>query len=74
MVLCGVKMNRYLRSTEIIVWQTPAVLHRARSLAAHGSGPVEIAQTCFEWVRDSIRHSGDHEATVTTCRSALFNK
>ncbi len=70
MVLCGVKMDKYLRSTEIIDWQTPAVLHRARGLAADVSGPVEIARACFEWVRDSIRHSGDHEATVTTCRAS----
>lgn len=60
-------MDIYLKSTEIINWKTPAVLNKAHKLATDASGPFGIARTCFEWVRDHIQHSGDHEAAVTTC-------
>lgn len=63
-------MDIYLRSTEIIDWQTPAVLDQANELGKDVSGPIEIARACFEWVRDCIHHSGDYEATVTTCRAS----
>ena len=69
-VLCEIEMELYLRSTETIDWQTPAVLDQAQKLAIDACGPTEIARVCFEWVRDYIQHSGDHEATVTTCRAS----
>jgi transglutaminase-like putative cysteine protease len=63
-------MDQYLRATKIIDWQNPIVLDRARTLSAGLSDPVVIAKNCFEWVRDSILHSSDHKATVTTCRAS----
>ena len=63
-------MDIYLRSTEIIDWQTAAVLDQANELGKDVTGPIEIARACFEWVRDGIHHSGDYEATVTTCRAS----
>lgn len=63
-------MDAYLKSTDIIDWQTPAVLHHARGLAADISEPFKITRVCFEWVRDRIQHSGDHGADTTTCRAS----
>jgi transglutaminase-like putative cysteine protease len=63
-------MDLYLRSTDIIDWKTPAVFEHAHRLAASVSGPIEIARTCFKWVRDNIKHSGDSKSTVTTCRAS----
>ena len=63
-------MEPYLRSTELIDWKSPAVLRLARELGAEDSDPVHFSRTCFEWVRDKISHSGDCEATVTTCRAS----
>ncbi len=54
-------MNEILQSTDVIDWQHPEVVARARSLASGCNGPVEIAQRCFEWVRDEIKHSLDHD-------------
>ena len=65
-----ISMDIYLKSTEIIDWRTPTVLYQAYELASDISEPIEIAQACFEWVRDSIQHSGDHKAMVTTCRAS----
>ena len=63
-------MDQYLASTEIIDWQSPAVLGLARELAADQSEPTDIARACFEYVRDRITHSGDARAAVTTCRAS----
>ena len=40
-----------------------------RGLATDILGPIEIERICFEWMCDNIQHSGDHEATVATCRA-----
>ncbi|MBI9075552.1 MAG: transglutaminase family protein [Desulfatibacillum sp.] len=63
-------MDYYLRSTDIIDWRAPAVFRQARDLGKNAFGPVEIARICFEWVRDTISHSGDAQSPVTTCRAS----
>jgi hypothetical protein len=60
-------MDRYLRSTETIDWETPAVSQLARDLIKGKTDELDIARSCFEWVRDEIKHSGDISAEVTTC-------
>jgi transglutaminase-like putative cysteine protease len=61
-------MHDYLRSTDIIDWQTPAVRVLARQLA--GKSNESTAKRCFEWVRDEIRHSGDHQLNPVTCAAS----
>ena len=68
--MSGECKDRYLRSTEIIDWETPEVLDLSRTIAAELSEPTDVARACFEWVRDEIAHSGDHRASVTTCRAS----
>ncbi|MBI1279861.1 MAG: Cro/Cl family transcriptional regulator [Anaerolineaceae bacterium] len=61
-------MEEYLRSTDIIDWDNPAVLELAQLL---GTGTkMEIAQRCFEWVRDEIRHSYDYKMNPVTCTAS----
>ncbi len=60
-------MDIYLRSTDIIDWNTPPVKEHAHTLANNISDSLDIARLCFEWVRDNISHSGDSKAPVTTC-------
>ena len=63
-------MEAYLQTSAIIDWQNPAILALAQSLA-RGQGTVEaIAQACFEWVRDEIRHSVDYQMNPVTCRAS----
>ena len=69
-VLCIMKTDLYLRSTDVIDVASPTVRERARELAAGCSDTVRVAKACFEWVRDNITHSGDHRASVTTCRAS----
>lgn len=63
-------MQQYLRSTDIIDWDQTEVRDLATTLAAHASGPVEIAARCFEWVRDEVRHSLDYQLNPVTCTAS----
>jgi transglutaminase-like putative cysteine protease len=61
------KTEAYLESSDIIDWKSQAVHDLARHLAASSAYPVDVARSCFEWVRDEISHSGDSQVNVMTC-------
>ena len=63
-------MNKYLVSTEYIDWEDSDILYLARVLAEGCSDSVEIAQRCFEFVRDEIKHSCDYKLNPVTCRAS----
>jgi transglutaminase-like putative cysteine protease len=63
-------VNEYLEATPIIDWDHPEVLARARALAEGQNDPLQVARRCFEWVRDEIRHSGDHRLNPVTCSAS----
>ena len=63
-------MSKYLQSTEYIDWKTPAVLAKAKMLSNGLSTPDDIAKKCFEFVRDSIKHSRDYELNPVTCKAS----
>jgi hypothetical protein len=60
----------YLAATEAIDWQHPAVLQQAETLAHNRSSAIELAQACFEWVRDRIDHSYDYQRNPVTWRAS----
>ena len=60
----------YLQCCELIDWQTPSILRLARSIAEDASGLSTVAQRCFAWVRDNIRHSSDFQLNPVTCRAS----
>jgi transglutaminase-like putative cysteine protease len=64
------KLEAYLESTDVIDWKTPAVRDLAGILAPSSANAVDLAGTCFEWVRDRIGHSGDIGANVVTCSAS----
>lgn len=66
-------MQAYLNSSEYIDWENPAVLELAGQLAKGLSTPIGIAESCFVWVRDNIKHTGDYRESmghVITCRAS----
>ena len=56
------EMETYLAGTEIIDRHHPAILELAQKIASKHDTSGAIAQSCFEWVRDEIRHSYDYQA------------
>ena len=60
----------YLRATEIINHDHPAVVAQARTLRGDLADPVAITRACFEFVRDEISHSVDARANPLTCTAS----
>ena len=63
-------MNKYLQSTKYIDWQTPSVLAKAKSLSENIVDPQKVARSCFEFVRDEIKHSWDYKLNPVTCKAS----
>lgn len=63
-------MEQYLAVSEIIDWQHPEILALAAELATNAPLPAAVAERCFTWVRDSIRHSWDYQLNPVTCSSS----
>ena len=57
----------YLNSGPIIDCEHPRVRALAASLAKGASGPEAVAERCFLFVRDEVRHSVDFSTGPVTC-------
>lgn len=63
-------MHPYLESNHYIDWWQSDVLSTARLLARGLQNDEAIAQACFLFVRDDIKHSGDHHMNPVTCKAS----
>ncbi len=63
-------MKKFLKSTDVIDWETPAVLAKAHELAGQEKDALRIISRCFEWVRDEIKHTGDWRLSPVTCAAS----
>lgn len=63
-------MQAYLAASTYIDWQTPTVLTQAKALAQDAQSVEQIAQRCFEFVRDQIQHSWDFQRNPVTCKAS----
>ncbi len=55
----------FLSACEIIDCDSPQVIEAAQSFS--GGDPIATARRCFEFVRDQVFHSSDHEMNPVTC-------
>lgn len=65
-----VSREKFLQSDAVIDWQHPSILERAGKIAVGHQTAESIAKACFEWVRDEIYHSYDHQMNPLTCRAS----
>lgn len=63
-------MRAYLQSTDIIDWHHPLVKARAKNLAEGHELTIDIVKSCYMWVRDKIKHTGDSGMSIVTCRAS----
>ena len=63
-------MDKYLASSEFIDWENPLVLEKSKELSRGLSDPAKITKTCFEFVRDKIKHSNDYQLNPVTCKAS----
>jgi transglutaminase-like putative cysteine protease len=62
--------SEYLAASQYIDWQQPDVLAKALSLSEGLNSDEAIAQACFEFVRDEIKHSWDYQMNPVTCKAS----
>jgi|GEM_PF-240782 len=58
----------FLGSCDVIDTSSPRIVACAERLA--GSNELTTAKSCFEFVRDRIKHSSDHKLNPVTCRAS----
>jgi transglutaminase-like putative cysteine protease len=63
-------METYLKVSEVIDWQHPEIMECASHFALGNETPTAIAKACFEWVRDQIYHSYDHQKNPVTWKAS----
>lgn len=63
-------MDRYLENSENIDWKHPSIVKKAGELAAGCHSDEEVARRCFEFVRDTIKHSWDYRLNPVTCKAS----
>ena len=63
-------MQQYLDSSEFIDWNHPLVTVKAAELAEGCHSDEAVAIQCFEFVRDSIKHSWDYRLNPLTCKAS----
>ena len=63
-------MKQYLEKSEFINWDCPEILELALTLKGNLGSDVEVAKACFEYVRDSIRHTYDFQIDIITCKAS----
>ncbi|WP_035277335.1 transglutaminase-like domain-containing protein [Desulforegula conservatrix] len=63
-------MEKYLECSEYIDWMHPLVGFKAKELAEGCYSDESIAKACYEFVRDSILHSWDHQKNPVTCKAS----
>ncbi|TQD28421.1 transglutaminase family protein [Methanolobus vulcani] len=64
------EMQDYLKPTDIIDFDHPAVIKKAKELAGDSQDPAEITRFCFEFVRDEIKHSYDYRMNPVTLKAS----
>lgn len=63
-------MKEFLQPTDIIDSTHPSIVAQAAEIAGDATDDEVIAERCFKWVRDSVRHSSDYQLPVVTCTAS----
>ena len=63
-------LQAYLQSSFVIDFEHPSILEHAKELKGTFQSDVDIAKSCFTFVRDHIRHTGDHKDAIITCKAS----
>jgi transglutaminase-like putative cysteine protease len=64
------KMNEFLESSFYIDWKAENVSRTAFQLSENKLTEQDIVKSCFEFVRDEIKHSLDYKLNPVTCKAS----
>lgn len=63
-------LEPYLAESEYIDWKHALVAAKAAELAGACTSDETVANRCFEFVRDDIKHSWDYRMNPLTCKAS----
>ncbi len=63
-------MKQYLESSEFINWKNAGIQEMAVHLKGDFTTDIDITRNCFEYVRDTIKHSWDYQIDKITCKAS----
>jgi transglutaminase-like putative cysteine protease len=63
-------LREFLQASKYIDWGHPDIVASATALSQRSRDPIEIARSCFEFVRDEVRHSLDFQMNPVTCKAS----
>jgi len=63
-------MDEFLKATDIIDSTNRTIVAAAAEIVGDATDDEDVARRCFEWVRDSVRHSSDYQLSVVTCTAS----
>ena len=63
-------MREFLEPSKYIDWKSDAIINMASELSKNKSTEEEIVNSCFEFVRDQIKHSLDYKLNPVTCKAS----
>lgn len=66
----SMNLNCYLENSEFVDWNDPDVLDIAKYITRGTNSTNESVSACFEFVRDEIKHTGDHKIDQITCKAS----
>jgi transglutaminase-like putative cysteine protease len=64
------RMETYLQASKFIDFDSDIVRGKAAELAAGLNSDLAIAESCYQFVRDEIRHSWDYQMNPVTCSAS----
>jgi len=70
MFLKTLSLEHYRQPDEYVDWEHPAVRAKALELAGGKDSDEAVAASCFAFVRDQIKHSGDFRMNPITCKAS----
>lgn len=63
-------MREFLESSKYIDWKSESIVTVASDLSKNKTTEEEIVKSCFEFVRDEIKHSLDFKLNPVTCKAS----
>ncbi len=61
---------KFLQNSQYIDFEHPLVLEQAQRLSRYLTSKNSIANACFKFVRDDIKHSNDYQLNPITCKAS----
>ncbi|MGS2718600.1 transglutaminase-like domain-containing protein [Eionea flava] len=63
-------LEKYIKASSYIDCDEPTIVELAHQLRGDYTNDVDIAKTCFDYVRDHIKHSWDFKIDIITCKAS----